>query len=104
MAIEGTAQEGEDHGGDRLRSHPVGHRRSGIRPVQLLRPNGYGVKERAAAGARACLTYDRANLLAGNLIAGPAVIEEVASVTLLGPNEAAEVNRFGQLVVDVQGT
>jgi N-methylhydantoinase A len=54
-------------------------------------------------GALACKVYDRAQLLAGNLIAGPAVIEEAASVTVLGPNDTAAVNRFGQLVLDVKG-
>jgi N-methylhydantoinase A len=55
-------------------------------------------------GALSCEVYDRATLLAGNLIAGPAVIEEPASVTVLGPDDTAEVNRFGQLVLEVRGT
>ena len=55
-------------------------------------------------GALSCQVYDRAKLLAGNLIAGPAVIEEPASVTVLGPDDTAVVNRFGQLVLDVKGT
>jgi N-methylhydantoinase A len=54
--------------------------------------------------AVSCEVYDRTQLLAGNLIVGPAVIEEVASVTILGPNDTATVNRFGQLIVDVKGT
>jgi N-methylhydantoinase A len=57
----------------------------------------------AGLGTLSCQVYDRAKLLAGNLIAGPAVIEEAASVTVLGPHDAAEVNRLGQLVLDVRG-
>ncbi|HEX6511218.1 MAG TPA: hydantoinase/oxoprolinase family protein [Chloroflexota bacterium] len=45
--------------------------------------------------------YDRGKLLAGNVIHGPAVIEEAASSTLLGPGDRAEVDAFGQLVIDL---
>jgi N-methylhydantoinase A len=55
-------------------------------------------------GALSCQVYDRTKLLAGNLMTGPAVIEEPAAVTVLGPDDTAVVNRFGQLVLDVKGT
>lgn len=54
-------------------------------------------------GAVACAVYDRAKLLAGNCITGPAVIEEAASVTVLGPEDTAEVNAFGHLVLRLGG-
>jgi len=43
--------------------------------------------------------FDRAQLLQGNMIAGPAMIEEAASVTVVGPEDAVEVNAFGHLVM-----
>lgn len=52
-------------------------------------------------GAVMCEIYDRSRLMAGNQIKGPAVIEEVASVTLLGPSDNATVNEYGHLVIKV---
>jgi N-methylhydantoinase A len=43
--------------------------------------------------------FDRAQLLQGNMIAGPAIIEEAASVTVVGPEDTVEVNAFGHLVM-----
>jgi N-methylhydantoinase A len=48
-----------------------------------------------------CAVYDRAQLLAGNIILGPAVIEEPASSTLLGAGDRAVVNEFGHIVIGV---
>jgi N-methylhydantoinase A len=48
-----------------------------------------------------CVLYDRRELLAGNVVHGPAVIEEPASSTLLGPGDRAEVNDFGHLVIEL---
>jgi N-methylhydantoinase A len=53
------------------------------------------------AGTVVCEVYERARLLAGNQIKGPAVIEEAASVTLLGPSDIAVVNDYGHLVINV---
>jgi N-methylhydantoinase A len=50
-----------------------------------------------------CTVYDRLGLLAGNTIDGPAVIEEPASSTLLGPRDRATVNEYGQLVIELEG-
>jgi len=41
----------------------------------------------------------RAQLLPGNVSAGPAMIEAAASVTLVGPGDTVEVNAFGHLVM-----
>jgi N-methylhydantoinase A len=48
-----------------------------------------------------CAVYDRMRLLAGNVIDGPAVIEEPASSTLVGPDDRATVNEYGHLVIDL---
>jgi len=46
-------------------------------------------------------TYDRARLLAGNRIAGPALIEEYASTTVVHPGDVVTVDAFGDLVIDI---
>jgi len=52
-----------------------------------------------AAGARDTPVYDRAALRAGHRIAGPAVVEEAASATVLAPGADLEVDRWGNLCV-----
>ncbi|HEY7347883.1 MAG TPA: hydantoinase/oxoprolinase family protein [Ktedonobacterales bacterium] len=53
-----------------------------------------------AAGAfQPCPLYDRASLLAGNLISGPAIIEEYGSTTVVFPGQQAAVDRFGNLLL-----
>ncbi|HET9072900.1 MAG TPA: hydantoinase/oxoprolinase family protein [Acidimicrobiales bacterium] len=46
--------------------------------------------------------YDRARLLAGNVVPGPAVITEMDSTTLVLPGHAATVDRIGNLVIRPQ--
>ncbi len=46
-----------------------------------------------------CPLYDRPRLLAGNRIAGPAIIEEYGSTTVIFPGQQAEVDRFGNLLL-----
>ena len=46
-------------------------------------------------------TYDRAALLAKNRIAGPALIEEYASTTVVHPGDVATVDAFGDLVIEI---
>ncbi|HLF76345.1 MAG TPA: hydantoinase/oxoprolinase family protein [Dehalococcoidia bacterium] len=53
-------------------------------------------------GSLPCDVYDREELLARNVIRGPAVIEETASTTILEPGDTAVVNRFGHLVIDLR--
>lgn len=43
--------------------------------------------------------YDRDQLPAGALVAGPAVIEEMSSTTVLGPEHHAKVDAFGTLII-----
>jgi N-methylhydantoinase A len=42
----------------------------------------------------------RDKLLAGNRIAGPAVIEEISATTVLYPGDRAEVHASGVLLVE----
>jgi N-methylhydantoinase A len=48
-------------------------------------------------------TYDRDALAAGNRIAGPALVEEHASTTVLMPGDRLEVDGFGNLRIEVGG-
>jgi N-methylhydantoinase A len=52
---------------------------------------------------RAAPTYRRAELLAGNKISGPALIEEHASTTVLMPRDKMTVDAWGNLVIAVAG-
>jgi N-methylhydantoinase A len=54
-----------------------------------------------AGGFVATPTFARAALLAGNCIAGPALIEEHASTTVALPGDSVEVDRFGNLVITI---
>ena len=46
-------------------------------------------------------SYDRAALLAHNRIAGPALIEEYASTTVVHPGDVVAVDAFGDLVIEI---
>ena len=46
-------------------------------------------------------TYDRNKLTAGNRIEGPALIEEYASTTVVGPQDKVEVDTFGNLHIEI---
>ena len=54
-------------------------------------------------GFRATPTYARAELLAGNRIKGPALIEEYASTTALMPDDTLSVDTYGNLMIAVGG-
>jgi N-methylhydantoinase A len=56
------------------------------------------------AGAVEATVYDRSRLLQGNVIAGPAIIEEVASTTVVEPGDAVTVNEFGHLIMQLGST
>jgi N-methylhydantoinase A len=57
-----------------------------------------------AGGALDCAVYDRARLCAGNVIAGPAIVEQMDTTTLLPPGSRAEVDRLGNLLVTLEAT
>ncbi|HWH79509.1 MAG TPA: hypothetical protein VNT76_19150, partial [Candidatus Binatus sp.] len=52
-------------------------------------------------GSLQAQVYDRADLLWGNVIHGPAIIEEVASTTVVEPGDRVTVNAFGHLVMEL---
>ena len=55
----------------------------------------------AADAAQDTPVYDRATLLPGDTIAGPAVIEQLDSTTLLFPGDRAAVDPYLNLIVDI---
>jgi N-methylhydantoinase A len=63
---------------------------SGTRPVYFA---GLGMVETP--------TYDRARLKAGQRIAGPALVEEHASTTVVQPKDMLEVDAFGNLHISI---
>jgi N-methylhydantoinase A len=56
------------------------------------------------AGSMTAPVYDRTQLLQGNVIAGPAIIEEVASTTVVEPGDLVTVNEFGHLIMQLAGS
>ena len=61
-----------------------------------------GRLRRRAASRRRCVApfYERERLRAGDRIEGPAVIEQYDSTTVVPPGLVAEIDRFGNIVVD----
>lgn len=45
--------------------------------------------------------YDRASLLSGNLIEGPALIEEAYTTTVIFPDQEAKVDKYGNIIIEV---
>jgi N-methylhydantoinase A/oxoprolinase/acetone carboxylase beta subunit len=64
------------------------------RPTVLFAVGGKGVASETPF-------YDRTKLAAGNVIAGPAVIEQLDSTTVLPPGSTARVHRDGTIVIDI---
>jgi N-methylhydantoinase A len=46
--------------------------------------------------------YDRGGLPTGCQIAGPAIVEEMSSTTVILPSQSARVDRFGNLILDIR--
>jgi N-methylhydantoinase A/oxoprolinase/acetone carboxylase beta subunit len=46
--------------------------------------------------------YARDKLLAGNVIQGPAIVEQLDSTTVILPRQRAEVDTFGTLIIAVE--
>jgi N-methylhydantoinase A len=61
------------------------------------RPVHFGV----AGGYVECPTYARNALKAGNRLAGPALIEEHASTTVVFPSDSVTVDGFGNLIITI---
>jgi N-methylhydantoinase A len=56
------------------------------------------------AGRLEAAVFDRTKLLHGNVINGPAIIEEVASTTVVEPGDTVTVNAYGHLIMHLGGT
>ena len=56
------------------------------------------------SGALEAAVFDRTKLLQGNVIHGPAIIEEVASTTVVEPGDTVIVNAYGHLVMQLAGS
>jgi N-methylhydantoinase A len=54
-----------------------------------------------AGGYVECPTYARKGLKAGNRLAGPALIEEHASTTVVFPSDSVAVDGFGNLIITI---
>jgi len=52
-----------------------------------------------ASGAVEAPVYDRAKLGMGAELEGPAIVKQLDATTLLLPGQAAEVHRYGSLIV-----
>jgi N-methylhydantoinase A len=65
-------------------------------------PEGRATGERSVrftSGSRTTPVYMRDTLAPGQTIAGPALVEEAASVTVVEPGQHLTVDRFGHLVI-----
>ncbi|MBI2360529.1 MAG: hydantoinase/oxoprolinase family protein, partial [Deltaproteobacteria bacterium] len=48
-----------------------------------------------------CPVYDRGRLAHGNQVRGPAIIEEMDSTIVIHPRQAARVDRFGNIIIEL---
>ena len=79
------------------------------KPAVLELPKGEENPRPALKGSRHayfdrwldCPVYDRERLLCGNLLRGPAIIEQADSTVVLHPGFEAHVDSLGNLVIDV---
>lgn len=81
-------------GKPKLQEWPCGNG-SVKRAVRERRPVYLG----GTAGFRETTIYERSGLLTGHRLIGPAIVEEMDSTSLIQPGFAAEVDRFGNLLV-----
>ena len=101
-----------DPGGERHVVEWVNLRVTGVGPIRRPRfperPRGDGRVQRALTGRRAvrfegqsveCAVYARERLRAGDVVTGPAIVEEYGATTVVFPGLRAEVDRFGNLLL-----
>ena len=75
--------------------------RGGRSPLSSAHRGKRGVYFAELGKSVATPTYAREGLCAGNRIAGPALVEEHASTTVLLPGDRLRVDEFGNLVIEV---
>ena len=77
----------------------------GAEPPEEARSGGRRALFRGAEGRSGgwaeCPVWRREALLAGNEIAGPAIVEEISATTVLYPGDRAHVDAIGSLIVEV---
>jgi N-methylhydantoinase A len=73
----------------------------GTRPPESASSGSRRVYFSSAGGWVDSPTWRRDRLLAGNCITGPALVEEYASTTVLAPGDCMVVDRFGNLVIEI---
>ena len=80
-----------------------------IEPVEMIKEKG--TTEEALIDTRDVYfegeflktpTYDRSKLKLGAQLKGPAIIEEVNSTTVIPPEASAVVDKYGNIIIDVQ--
>jgi N-methylhydantoinase A len=84
----------------RVPKAPLQELRAGSTPGDA-RVGSRSIYHGAAHGWVQTPVYARAKLAAGTELAGPAVIEEMSSTTLLTPGQGARVDRIGNLVIAI---
>ena len=52
--------------------------------------------------AAECVVYQRGNVMPGQIIEGPAVIEELVSTTIVPPGDRATIHESGAIIVDIR--
>ncbi len=72
-------------------------------PAEARRGTRRAFFEGDRSGWVECPVWQREALLAGNIMAGPAIVEEVSATTVLYPGDVARVDAIGSLVVEVGG-
>jgi N-methylhydantoinase A len=50
-----------------------------------------------------CPIYDREQLISGNQLRGPAIIEQMDSTTVVHPGQSARIDRFGNIIIEING-
>jgi N-methylhydantoinase A len=50
-----------------------------------------------------CQIFERYNLVCGNLIKGPAIVEEPHHTTIVGAGQTLTIDQWGNLVIDIRG-
>jgi N-methylhydantoinase A len=54
-----------------------------------------------AGAMHSSVIYDRAKLLSGDTISGPAIVEEPSHITVVFPDDSLTVDRFGNLLITI---
>ena len=76
-----------------------------VKQGRAIPPNALKPKRKVYLGGAfvECQIYDRYKLLCGNVIDGPAIIEEPLHTTVVMPEQIVNVDRFGNLIINTGG-